>query len=87
VELLKAILKIYEEITPEIAKPIIINDKWLTDISYRISKEMNSTTHIIQCEISALVERYENTLDSLQNTYIEKENAVLNHLKAMGFEL
>ena len=86
-KLLNEIIRVYGELTAEIVKPIIITDKWLADIKERITKEMNNATHNISADITTLAERYENTLSSLHSTYIEKENAVLNHLRNMGFEL
>ena len=86
-ELLEAILKVYKEMTAEKAKPIVIHEKWLANISERISKEMESATHNISADICALAERYENTLGTLHNNYIDKENAVLKHLQDMGYEL
>jgi type I restriction enzyme M protein len=86
-ELLKAIPQVYANLTIDKVKPIIINDKWLANINDRISKEMEAVTHAISVDIIALAERYENTLSLLHATYTEKENAVLNHLKSMGFEL
>lgn len=86
-KLLAEIRRVYTELTPESAKLIIVNEKWLADITGRIAKEMQTITHNITAEVSTLVKRYENTMGELNNAFMEKESAVLNHLKVMGFEL
>ena len=86
-KLLQEILRVYEKLTAEVAKPIIVNEKWIVDITSRISKEMQTVTHNISAEVSSLAKRYENTLNELNKSFIEMETEVLNHLKDMGFEL
>jgi type I restriction enzyme M protein len=86
-QMLKEIVRVYAEISAEVVKPIIIADKWLADIKERISREMDNATHGISTDVTLLAERYENTLESLNAIFVEKEAAVLNHLKEMGFGL
>lgn len=86
-QLLKEILRVYKEMTPESAKQTIVNDKWLADISERIKKEMETVTHNISVGVNSLVKRYEYTLGALNDSFNEKEIAVLDHLKEMGFEI
>lgn len=86
-KLLNEIIRVYGELTAEIVKPIIITDKWLADIKEHITKEMDNATHSISTDVTLLAERYENTLGALNTLFVEKENAVLGHLKDMGFEL
>ena len=85
--MLHEILRVYQEMTPESAKQTIVKDKWLADISERITKEMETVTHNISAEVNSLVKRYEYTLGALNDSFNEKEKAVLGHLKEMGFEL
>lgn len=85
--LLTEIRRVFSELTPDVAKPIIVNEKWIAEITERIAKEMPTITNNISAEVSSLVKRYENTLGELNDKFIDKESAVLIHLKDMGFEL
>ena len=85
--LLTDIQRIYGEITPEIAKPLIIKNKWLAEISSRVSRLMQDVTQAITSDVSALVKRYEHTLEELNEAFHSQEVAVRAHLKEMGFDL
>ena len=85
--LLDEILRIYKELTPEIAKPIIVNEKWIAEISERIKGEMQAITHSISAEVSSLVERYEHTLENLNLRATKCENSVIRHLEELGYKL
>lgn len=86
-QLYAALLKTYSELKPEVAKQIIVKEKWLAEIEKKVNRLMDVITHNITTEVKILAKRYERTLSQLQGDYQTKEKAVLNHLKAMGFEL
>ena len=85
--LLKEIIRVYDELTPELARPIIVEEKWLAAITDGVTKEMETIKHTITSDVMAITNRYEQTLKQLNDTFKEKETAVMNHLKQMGFEL
>jgi type I restriction enzyme M protein len=85
--LFKEIVRAYGELTEDGARNVIVNDKWLADISLRISDEMQTAMHRIVTEVNDMHSRYEFTLGELSQSFAEKEALVFNHLKEMGFEL
>lgn len=86
-QLYKEIVRIYGELTEDDARKVIVNDKWLTDISSRVSDEMQTVMHRIVTEVNDMHSRYEFTLGELSQSFAEKEALVFNHLKEMGFDL
>ena len=86
-KLYKEIIRVYGELTEDKARNIIVSEKWLHDITVKVSDEMQSALHRIVAEVSDMHSRYEFTLGELSKSFIEKEHSVLNHLKEMGFEL
>ncbi len=86
-QLYKEIVHVYDELTEEKARTTIVEDKWLADISARVSDEMQVALRHIMAEINDMYSRYEFTLSELCQSYADKETLVLNHLKEMGFEL
>ncbi len=86
-QLYKEIVRVYGELTEDDARTVIVNDKWLADISSRISDEMQTALHRIVTEVNDMHSRYEFTLGELSRSFAQKEASVFNHLKEMGFEL
>ena len=81
------IVRVYGELTEDKARNVIVNDKWLTDISSQVSDEMQTAMHRIVTEVNDMHSRYEFTLGELSRSFAEKEALVFNHLEEMGFEL
>lgn len=86
-KLYKEIVRIYGELTENDVRNVIVNNKWLADISSRISEEMQTAMHRIVTEVNDMHSRYEFTLRELSDSLTQKENLVFDHLKEMGFEL
>lgn len=87
VKLYKEIKRVYAELTEDKARSIIVNDKWLADITARISDEMQTAMHRIVTEVNDMHGRYEFTLGQLRLLLNVKETEVEDHLIEMGFEL
>lgn len=86
-KLYKEIKRVYAELTEDNARSIIVNDKWLSDITARISEEMQTAMHCIVTEVNDMHNRYEFTVAQLRLLFGIKETAVQDHLKEMGFDL
>lgn len=88
-ELLKAIIGVYAEIkdNDELTKKIIIENKWLKDISNLIANEMQTMTENISVEVAGLATRYEHTMGNLLEQFSKMEGTFATHLKEMGFVL
>lgn len=85
--LYKEIVRVYGELTEDEARNLIVNEKWLVDISSRVSGEMQTAVHHIVAEVSDMHSRYEFTLGELSRSFSDKETLVMKHLKEMGFEV
>lgn len=85
-KLYKEIKRVFSELTENKARDVIVNDKWLADITVRVSDEMQTAMHRIVSEVNDMHNRYEYTLGELRLLFGIKEDAVLDHLKEMGFE-
>ena len=87
VKLYKEIKRVYAELTEDKARSIIVNDKWLADITARISDEMQTAMHRIVTEVNDMHDLYEFTVGQLRLLFGVKETAVQDHLIEMGFDL
>lgn len=86
-DLYMKILTKYSQIDESTVKQLIVNDKWLAAITDRAFATVDSITQSIATQLRTLHDRYANTLPDLESEVAEKETAVLNHLKSMGFTL
>lgn len=85
--MLSEIMRVYDEMTEPQARAIIVGEKWIVEIRERIMQELQTARHNISAEVAALAARYEETLSSLADSVESKEDAVMCHLKKMGFEV
>ncbi len=85
--LYSAILLKYSQIPETELRNLIVCDKWLASIRSRENDAMDTVGQQISTNIQELDNRYVTTLSFLEKEVKEKETEVLNHLKAMGFEL
>lgn len=86
-ELTDAVVKKYASFTEDEIKTLVIERKWLASIIGGCEALMQSVTHRISSDITALVERYEDTLADLDRNVRDYEDEVNNYLKEMGFTL
>lgn len=85
--LYSAILLKYSQIPEDELRNLIVCDKWLASIRSRENAAMDAVGQQISANIKELHNRYDTTLSSLEKEVKDKEAEVLNHLKAMGFDL
>jgi type I restriction enzyme M protein len=83
-ELDTATLKQYAKLTEDDVKAIVIDDKWQTTITARITSEVESLTLDLVARTKELGERYGETASDLSITLAELESKVASHLAAMG---
>lgn len=81
------ILTKYSQIDEPTVKQLIVNDKWITAITDRAYAIVDLLTQSIATQLRTLHDRYANILSDLESEVADKETAVLNHLKSMGFTL
>ena len=86
-QLTKDVVAKYESLTEEEIKSLVVDKKWLHDITADIENVMRQVTLSLSAEVVTLAERYETTLSEYSSEVSELEDKVLSHLKEMGFEL
>lgn len=77
----------YGSLTEEEIKTLVVDKKWLRDITSDIEHVMQQVTQSLSAEVVTLAERYEKTLSKYHAEVNDWENKVLSHLKEMGIEL
>jgi glycerol-3-phosphate cytidylyltransferase-like family protein len=65
----------------------VVERKWLDNVLNSCNALMQTVTHSIANDTTALVERYKDTLVSLDDDVAKYEAEVNDYLKEMGFEL
>lgn len=75
----------YAELTMDEIKELLVNRKWYYTIFAGIKALYITTSHEIAGRITALAERYENTLPELESELESYESKVKAHLERMGF--
>lgn len=85
-ELDKKIIKKYEELSVNEIKDIVINNKWITSLSFSIEVLLDSISQILSNKILELAKRYEIPINKIEAEVIDLEKKVLDHLKRMGFK-
>lgn len=86
-ELYDDILLKYSQIDEATVRHLVMEDKWLVTIVNRSHEAMDGVAQALSSDIKALHDRYADTLADIEAEISEKESAVLNHLKSMGFTL
>lgn len=86
-ELTEQVISTYCHFSTEDISDLVTNKKWIASIVDAINDTMRQVTHNLTSDVIALNERYEDTLVNLSASIANQEDKVMNHLKAMGFEL
>lgn len=82
-----AVVKKYAALTEAEIKMLVVERKWLTSVVNGCEALMQNVTHQIASDVTALVERYETTLNDTEAKVKDLEQQVLLSLKEMGFTL
>jgi type I restriction enzyme M protein len=84
-DLEKKVIAQYPKLSVEEIKTIVVEKKWMTDISQRIRNEMDNISHRLTQRIKELAERYEIPLPKQTIEIADLEAKVNAHLNKMGF--
>lgn len=86
IDLLEKVKKEYEELNHNEtrAKNLVIK-KWHTAISTRIHFELKRSIELLKDQLSAIADRYDETLPTIDKEVEEYESKVIDHLAKMGF--
>ncbi|TWD58312.1 type I restriction enzyme M protein [Zymomonas mobilis] len=83
--LTEATLKKYSALTQKEIRMLVVDAKWLTDITKLIDAEIEARTEQLTARVRVLTERYGHTLPEIANHMKDISTKVDEHLKAMGF--
>jgi type I restriction enzyme M protein len=86
-DLTDAVVEKYATLSENEIKTLVVERKWLDNVLNSCNALMQTVTHSIANDTTALVERYKDTLVSLDDDVAKYEAEVNDYLKEMGFEL
>lgn len=82
--LTNAVLKAYSELTEENIRTLVVQDKWIADITAAIGAEVEARTEDLTARVRVLTERYGQTLPQILGDLDILEARVSQHLTGMG---
>ena len=84
-DLLTALLVKYADLSEEDIKRLVIEKKWFASLGSRLDGEMQRISQQLTSKVSALAERYAQTLPEIDAEIADLEAKVATHLKQMGY--
>ena len=84
-DLLTALLVKYADLSEEDIKRLVIEKKWFASLGSRLDGEMQRISQCLTSKVSALAERYAQTLSEIDTEIDDLEAKVAAHLKQMGY--
>lgn len=84
-DLLTALLVKYADLSEEDINRLVIEKKWFASLGSRLDGEMQRISQQLTSKVSALAERYEQTLPEIDAEIADLEAKVANHFKLMGY--
>ena len=84
-DLLTALLVKYADLSEEDIKRLVIEKKWFASLGSRLDGEMQRISQGLTSKVSALAERYAQTLPEIDAEIADLEAKVTAHLKQMGY--
>ena len=84
-DLLTALMVKYADLSEEDIKRLVVEKKWFASLSVRLDGEMQRISQRLTTKVSALAERYAQTLPEIDAEIADLEAKVAAHLKQMGY--
>lgn len=84
-DLLTALMVKYADLSGEDIKRLVIEKKWFATLSAQLDSEMQRISQQLTSKVSALAERYTQTLPEIDDEIADLEAKVAEHLKQMGY--
>ena len=84
-ELLTALMVKYAALSEDDIKRLVIEKKWFASLSARLDAEIQRISQQLTSKVSALAERYAQTLHEIDAEISDLEAKVAEHLKMMGY--
>ena len=79
----KAVAK-YPELSEDEVKDILIKDKWIPTLEWRLAEELSRAVNGMEERILVLADRYATPMAGLSHEVEELSSRVAEHLKRMG---
>lgn len=86
-ELTREIEALYPELSEPQVRDMVLHHKWLAEIRERLDSLMDSSLWSAIAKLHELADRYRNTLPELERAVEESQQAVLNDLRKLGFDI
>ena len=86
-DLEKKILAKYPKLTLGEIKDLVINKKWMTELSSRVSGEVERLSQTLAGRVKELAERYDETMPEIEKEIEGLKKKVDSHLMSMGINL
>jgi len=84
-DLLTALMVKYADLSGEDIKRLVIEKKWFATLSAQLDSEMQRISQQLTSKVSALAERYAQTLPEIDDEIADLEEKVAEHLRLMGY--
>ena len=84
-DLLTALVVKYADLSGEDIKRLVIEKKWFATLSAQLDGEMQRISQQLTSKVSALAERYAQTLPEIDAEIADLEAKVAEHLRQMGY--
>lgn len=84
-DLLTALVVKYADLSEADIKRLVIERKWFASLALRLDGEMQRISQQLTSKVSALAERYAQTLPEIDAEIADLEGKVAAHLKQMGY--
>ncbi len=84
-DLLTALVVKYADLSEEEIKRLVVERKWFASLALRLDGEMQRISQQLTSKVSALAERYAQTLSEIDAEIAGLEAKVAAHLKQMGY--
>ena len=84
-DLLTALVVKYADLSGEDIKRLVIEKKWFATLSAQLDSEMQHISQQLTSKVSALAERYAQTLPEIDAEIADLEAKVAEHLRQMGY--
>ena len=81
----KSLLEKYGELTEDDVKTLVVDDKWITTVEFRIKTELNQISQELSSSLSDSCDDYKDSLTELTSLVELKSSSVQHHLEKLGF--
>ena len=86
-DLEKKVLTKYPALTLDEVKTLIVDHKWMDELSFRVLGEVDRLSHTLAGRVKELAERYAEPMPEIVKEVENLKEKVEGHLSKMGFDI